>query len=425
VASAALHALASQRMPGGVSSPVRAFRHVGGTPVFFREASGASIVDEDGQSYLDFCMAFGPLILGHAHPSVVEAVQRAASRGLVYGACHRYEGALAERVLAAFPYADLVRFVVSGTEAVATAIRLARAATRRRYILRFTGCYHGHVDALMVKAAATDGDPAPAVADSDGVLAHTAADTLVVPLANLAALEAVFARFGHEIAGAIVEPLPANTGLLAQHRSWLQRLRALTGERGALLIFDEVISGFRLGFGGYAQQVGVEPDLTTLGKIIGGGLPVGAVAGRAAVMRMLAPLGGVYQAGTMAGNPVALAAGLATLDELSRGDAYAYLQDLGALLDRKLAAHPLRRQAQLIRVGSIVWPYFAPTGVPPTESAAIEPPAIAAYNRGYHRWLARGVYLPPAALEVCFLSTAHKPAHLDTLLDALAETEAA
>ncbi len=410
-------------MPGGVSSPVRAFRHVGGVPVFVREAQGAEFIDEDNQRYVDFCMAFGPLILGHSHPAVVEAVQRAAPRGLAYGTCHRLENQLAERVLAAFPYAELVRFVVSGTEAVATAIRLARAATGRRYLLRFTGCYHGHVDALMVKAASESRQATPAIADSEGVLPTLAADTLVIPLADEAALEDAFRRYGTEIAAAIIEPLPANTGLLTQTPSYLQRLRELTRANGALLIFDEVISGFRFGFHGYAKVVGIEPDLTTLGKIIGGGLPVGAVAGKASILRQLAPLGGVYQAGTMAGNPVALAAGLATLDELARGTVYRYLANLGDELERKLAGHAAAQKVQLLRQGSIVWPYFSSRSAP-RSVADIEPQAIAAYNRGYHRWLARGVYLPPAAAEVCFLSAAHAPQHLDALLDALADTEA-
>jgi glutamate-1-semialdehyde 2,1-aminomutase len=411
-------------MPGGVSSPVRAFGHVGGTPVYVREAQGAHVIDEDGNRYVDFCMGFGPLILGHAHPVVVEAVQRAASRGLTFGTCHRYEGALAERVLAAFPYADSVRFVVSGTEAVATAVRLARAHTGRRYVLRFAGCYHGHVDALLVKPAPDAADRAgPAVADSAGVEPSVAANTIVVPLANIEALEAAFERYGAELAAAIIEPLPANAGLLVQSETYLRRLRALTHAHGTVLIFDEVISGFRFGFSGYAQMVGIEPDLTTLGKIVGGGLPAAAVTGRGAIMQLLAPLGPVYQAGTMAGNPVALAAGLATLDELARGEAYEQLQDLGAALETKLAQHALQRTATLVRVGSIVWPYFCTAPGVPRAVQDLDPVAVAAYNRRYHRWLAAGVYLPPAALEVCFLSTAHKATHLDALLDALASEE--
>ena len=257
---------------------MRAFRKVGGTPVFFREAKGAHAIDEDGNRYLDFCMAWGPLILGHAHPRVVEAVQRAAADGLAFGTAHRAEGELAERVLAAYPYAKLVRFVVSGTEAVATAVRIARASNGRRRILKFDGCYHGHVDSLMVKAGS--GVITQGLADSAGVPAQVAADTLVIPLGDIAALEQAFREQGKDIAAAIIEPLPANNGLLVQSREYLQKLRELTRTHGAVLIFDEVITGFRFGYHGYDQLLGIEPDLTTLGKIVGGGLPVAAVLGR-------------------------------------------------------------------------------------------------------------------------------------------------
>src|SRR5687767_6914178 len=355
-ASAELYSRAEALIPAGVSSPVRAFRKVGGTPVFFREAKGAYVTDEDGNRYLDFCMAWGPLILGHAHPRVVEAVQRAAADGLAFGTAHRHEGELAERVLAAYSYAKLVRFVVSGTEAVATAVRIARASNGRRRILKFDGCYHGHVDSLMVKAGS--GVVTQGLADSAGVPAQVAADTLVIPLGDLQALEQVFREHGRELAAAIIEPVPANNGLLQQSREYLLKLRELTRANGTVLIFDEVITGFRFGYHGYDKVVGIEPDLTTLGKIIGGGMPVAAVLGRRALLSQLAPLGPVYQAGTMAGNPVCLAAGVATLTELAEGGTYRHIEMLGQHLDAAYARHALSKQAQLPRIGPIVWPYF-------------------------------------------------------------------
>jgi glutamate-1-semialdehyde 2,1-aminomutase len=417
-ASEALYARAQQLMPAGVNSPVRAFRKVGGSPVYFSKGQGATVTDEDGNRYLDFCLAWGPLILGHAHPGVVEAVERTLRDGLAFGTTHRHEVQLAERVLEAFRPAQRVRFVVSGTEAVMTAVRLARAKTGRRKLLKFAGCYHGHVDALLAKAGS--GIATQGLADSAGVSPAAAADTVVIPLGNDAALEEAFRLHGSELAAAIVEPLPANNGLLEQTRAWLESLRARTEAAGALLIFDEVISGFRFGFHGYAKVVGVQPDLTTLGKIVGGGLPVGAVVGSAALLDQLAPLGPVYQAGTMAGNPVALAAGIATLDALVQEKGWSRLEALGAALDAKLAVHAAAKVVRLKRVGGIVWPYFDLAGAWPKEADEIPAEVAARYHRAYRRWLAAGVYLPPSAYEVCFLSTAHTPEHLDTLLDALA-----
>jgi glutamate-1-semialdehyde 2,1-aminomutase len=416
--SAELFSRAEALIPAGVSSPVRAFRKVGGTPVFFKSASGAHAVDEDGNRYLDFCMAWGPLILGHAHPRVIEAVERAVRDGLAFGTAHRGEGELAERVLAAYPYAQLVRFVVSGTEAVATAVRLARGSNGRRRILKFDGCYHGHNDSLMVKAGS--GVITQGLADSAGVPAQVAADTLVLPLGDVAALEQAFKEQGKDIAAAIIEPLPANNGLLRQSNQYLQKLRELTRANGTVLIFDEVITGFRFGFHGYDKLSGVEPDLTTLGKIVGGGLPVAAVLGKREIMAQLAPLGPVYQAGTMAGNPVALAAGIATLAELAEGKVYAHLEMLGKHLDAAVATHPVRALAQFPRVGSIVWPYFDVGGAVPSTASAIPSGPITAYHGRYRGWLARGVYLPPSAYEVCFVSAAHTTADLDRLLDVLA-----
>ena len=400
---------------------MRAFRKVGGTPVFFKQAQGAYATDEDGNRYLDFCMAWGPLILGHAHPRVVEAVQRAAADGLAFGTAHRGEGELAERVLTAYPYARQVRFVVSGTEAVATAVRIARASNGRRRILKFDGCYHGHVDSLMVKAGS--GVITQGLADSAGVPAQVAADTLVIPLGDIAALEQAFNEQGQEIAAAIIEPLPANNGLLLQSREFLQKLRELTQANGSVLIFDEVITGFRFGYHGYDKISGIEPDLTTLGKIVGGGLPVAAVLGKHELMKQLAPLGPVYQAGTMAGNPVCLAAGIATLTELAEGGPYRHIEMLGKHLDAAFAKHALRSEAQLPRVGPIVWPYFDVKAALPVAASAITASSITEYHARYRGWLARGVYLPPSAYEVCFLSAAHTTADIDKLLDVLASND--
>ena len=415
--SAKLFARAEGLIPAGVSSPVRAFRKVGGTPVFFKEARGAHVVDEDGNRYLDYCMAWGPLILGHAHPKVVEAVQRAAANGLAFGTAHRHEGELAERILAAYSYARLVRFVVSGTEAVATAVRIARASNGRRRILKFDGCYHGHVDSLMVKAGS--GVVTQGLADSAGVPAQVAADTTVIPLGDLDALEQAFRGHGKDLAAAIIEPVPANNGLLLQSREYLEKLRELTRAHGTVLIFDEVITGFRFGYHGYDKVVGIEPDLTTLGKIVGGGMPVAAVLGRHDLLSQLAPLGPVYQAGTMAGNPVCLAAGLATLTELAEGGAYEHIEMLGRHLDAAHARHALNKVAQLPRIGPIVWPYFDTAATLPVAASAISAKAVSEYHGRYRSWLARGVYLPPSAYEVCFLSAAHTTADVDTLLDVL------
>ena len=411
--SISLFARAQQLIPGGVSSPVRAFKHVGGTPVFLKRGEGAVVEDEDGNRYIDYCLAWGPLILGHAHPAVVEATIAAARDGLAFGTCHRREAELAELVLDAFTWAERARFVVSGTEAVLTAVRLARGHTGRRLLLKFSGCYHGHVDALMVKAGS--GVATLGLAESAGVTESVAHDTIVVPLADEAALREVFARYGAQIAAAILEPLPANNGLLEQQRSWLKLLRELTQQSGSLLIFDEVITGLRFGFHGYGKVVDVTPDLTTLGKIVGGGLPVGAVVVPAAILDRLAPLGPVYQAGTMAGNPVALAAGVATLQELKKGAVHEHLAKLGAQLSERAAA----RGITMARVGSVFWPILD-DGPVPHRAEDIRDSAVQAFKTRYRGWLDRGIYLPPSAYEVGFLSAAHRPEHIDSLVDALA-----
>ena len=413
-ASERLFERAQRVIPGGVSSPVRAFKSVGGTPRYMTRGEGGHVFDEDGREYVDFCTAWGPLILGHANPRVVEAVVKAARDGLAFGTVHRHEPRLAELVLSAFSWAQKVRFVVSGTEAVLTAIRLARAHTGRKRLLKFTGCYHGHGDSMLVKAGS--GVVTLGLAESEGVA--NAQDTLVAPLGDLDALEQVFREHGDTLAAALIEPLPANNGLLIQSPAFLARLRALTQQHGVTLIFDEVINGFRFGFHGYGQVVNVEPDLTTLGKIVGGGLPVGAVVGRSQILDRLAPLGKTYQAGTMAGNPVALAAGIATLEQLENGAPYRALETLGTALQAMVEQ---KRDAafRLVRVGSLFWPYYDLNGAIPTQAEQVSDAAIAGFKQRYGGWLERGLYLPPSAWEVGFLSSAHTTADLERLVAAL------
>jgi glutamate-1-semialdehyde 2,1-aminomutase len=414
---------ALRALPGGVSSPVRAFRAVGGTPRFVASASGATVVDEDGRSYLDFVGSWGPLILGHAHPEVVEAVRDAAGRGLTYGAPCRAELALAEKVIASYPGAEQTRFVSSGTEATMTAVRLARGVTGRDLLVKFAGCYHGHADSLLVAAGsglATFGTPSSA-----GVPEAVAGLTRVLPLDDEEAATDLFTRDGNRIAAVILEPVPANHGLLLQRREWLETLRRLTAAAGALLIFDEVISGFRLGPGGAATLFGVTPDLATFGKVIGGGMPVGAIAGRRELMRHLAPEGRVYQAGTLSGNPLAMAAGLATLQVLEREDGWSRLEQLGIDLERRLApvlaAAPF--PARLVRLGSIFWICLQDTA--PRSAEAVAPDAGERYRPLFHALLERGISLAPSAFEVGFLSTAHSEQDVERLAGALGATLAA
>ncbi|HXC17727.1 MAG TPA: glutamate-1-semialdehyde 2,1-aminomutase [Holophagaceae bacterium] len=401
--------------PGGVSSPVRAFRAVGGTPKFFRKAEGAWFEDEDGVRFLDLCMSWGPLILGHAHPDVLAAVQEAMREGLSFGAPSRRELALARRIKEMVPFIEKMRFVSSGTEAVMSAIRAARGFTGRSHILKFEGCYHGHADALLVKAGsglATFGEPTSA-----GVPDAVASLTQVVPLDDLEALDKVFLMYGDELACAIIEPIPANNGLLLQDLSFLKRLRELCTKHKALLIFDEVISGFRVSPGGAAEMYGIRPDLATYGKIIGGGMPVGLYGGRKDVMGVVSPDGPVYQAGTLSGNPVAMAAGLATLERLTPS-LYADLKHRGAQWAKVFERIP---GLHCPHAGSLLWPLFQP-GV--KRADRVESGAIAQFNKLHKLMLDNGVYLAPSGYEVGFLSAAHGDAELakfETAVDAVAK----
>jgi glutamate-1-semialdehyde 2,1-aminomutase len=413
-ASDDLHRRALRVTPGGVHSPVRGFGQVGGTPVYMREAQGAILVDVDGREYLDFCLAFGPLILGHADAGVVTAVREAAALGTAFGTAEPYSLQLAEFVTGRIPWVEQLRLVNSGTEAVMTALRIARAATGRDRILKFAGCYHGHADAVLVEAA--PGADGAGVAGSAGIPDAVVADTRVAALDDEAALAALFARVGDSLAAVIIEPLPANLGLLPQRREFLERLAGLCQAHGVLLVFDEVISGFRVAFGGMAELTGIRPDLVTYGKVIGGGLGVAAYGGRADLMAQVAPAGPVYPAGTLAANPLGTAAGLATLERLADGTAYLALEDSGRLLDDACGRLP---GWTLVRQGSVCWLHPDDAGPPRRSPGALTPAARARYATLFHRLLADGIYLPPSAAEVFFLATAHSDADIRRLAEAL------
>ncbi len=417
--SSALHAEASQHLVGGVNSPVRAFKSVHGDPIYVKDAQGAVITDADDNTLVDFVQSWGPLIHGHAHPSVLNAVTKTMARGTSYGAPHVGEIRLARKVKAIFPMMDLVRFVSSGTEAVMSAIRLARGCTGRDTVLKFEGCYPGHVDALMVNAGS--GLATFGIASSPGIPASTVATTVVASLDDEDMVDHIFAEHGEDLAAVVIEPMPANNGLLVQREAFLQHLRKRCDEHGSLLIFDEVITGFRFIEGGITGHVGVTPDLVALGKVIGGGLPVGAYGGPAHLMEHLAPLGPVYQAGTLSGNPLAMAAGCATLDLLD-DEAHAHLEGLGTLLEdlaKPMLArhgHPMR----LVRQASLFW--FSPgPDAPPRRSDLIPSTAGVLYADVHQGLLERGYMLAPSAYEVGFLSTAHETHHIEGFVAALDE----
>jgi glutamate-1-semialdehyde 2,1-aminomutase len=402
---------ALSHFPGGVSSPVRAFRAVGGTPKFFRKAWGARFEDEEGRRFVDLCMSWGPLILGHADPDVIAAASAAMAEGLSFGAPSRRELALARRIKELVPFVEKMRFVSSGTEAVMSALRAARGFTRRERILKFEGCYHGHSDGMLVKAGsglATFGEPSSA-----GVPKGFADLTTVISLDDREALERVFAEQGSELAAAIIEPIPANNGLLVQDLDFLRRLRELCTRHGAMLIFDEVISGFRVAPGGAAELFGITPDLVTYGKIIGGGMPVGLYGGRKDIMGVISPDGPVYQAGTLSGNPVAMAAGLATLERLTPG----LYRELDTKAARWSAAFETIPGLHAPRMGSLIWPLFQP-GV--KRADRVESGAIGRFNKLHGLMLEQGIYLPPSGFEVAFLSVAHGEAELEELRKAAA-----
>lgn len=411
-----LFAAAQKVIPGGVNSPVRAFRSVGGTPRFFTRGSGARMWDADGKEYIDYVGSWGPLILGHAHPAVIAAVQQAVARGLSFGAPTAAEVELAELLCKRVPGLEQVRLVSSGTEATMSAIRLARGFTGRSSIVKFEGCYHGHADALLVKAgsgALTFGNPSSA-----GVPAETAAHTLVLEYNNVAMLEATFAREGDKLACVIVEPVAGNMNLVMPDRAFLDALRTLCTRHGTLLILDEVMTGFRVGPKGAQGLFGITADLVTLGKIVGGGMPLGAFGGRRDVMASIAPLGPVYQAGTLSGNPVAVAAGLATLKAIDTPEFFGRLATATRKLTDGLAAAARASGAVFSAqaIGGMFGLYFRAT--PPLSYAEVMTCDVPAFNRFFHSMLEQGIYLAPSAFEAGFVSSAHNDADIEQTLAA-------
>jgi glutamate-1-semialdehyde 2,1-aminomutase len=418
--SHALYKEASELLPGGVNSPVRAFRGVGGDPVFIERAEGPYLYDVDGHRYLDYVQSWGPMILGHTYPPVVAAVIEASRRGFSFGAPTAAESELAHLVIDSVPSVEMIRFVNSGTEATMSALRLARAYTKRDKIIKFSGCYHGHADMLLVQAGsgvATMGLP-----DSPGVPASTTLNTLTAGYNDADAVAALFALYPEEIAAVIVEPIAANMGLVPPLPGFLERLQELTQKYHALLIFDEVMTGFRVALGGMQERVHMTPDLTCFGKIIGGGLPVGAYGGRREIMQLVAPSGPMYQAGTLSGNPLAMAAGIATLKELRKPGQYALLESKGQFLEAGItkALRDNRIEAQFKRIGAMFCLYFNSGPVTNYEDAKRSDTAF--FARYFWHMLERGIYLPPSQFESCFISLALDDAMLDETVHTLSET---
>jgi glutamate-1-semialdehyde 2,1-aminomutase len=411
-----LYERAQRVIPGGVNSPVRAFRAVGGTPIFFERASGPHLWDAAGRRYIDYVGSWGPMLLGHTHPTVVTAVEAAAARALSYGAPTAEETLLAERLCELVPSIERVRLVSSGTEATMTAIRLARGFSGRSIIVKFEGCYHGHADALLVKAgsgALTFGHPSSA-----GVPAETAAHTLVLAYNDVAAVRTAFERQGTQIAAVIVEPVAGNMNLVLPAPGFLEALREECARHGAVLIFDEVMTGFRIALGGAQARYGIRPDLTTLGKVIGGGLPLAAVGGKREIMEKLAPLGPVYQAGTLSGNPLAVAAGLATLQLVAQPRLLERVAATTRTLVEGLTAEARKAGVAFCAqsIGSMFGLYFRAT--PPASYAEVMQCDRERFNRFFHAMLEQGVYLAPSAYEAGFVSAAHGDAEIDATLAA-------
>lgn len=417
--SRAAFARAQQVIPGGVNSPARAFRAVGGQPVFIERGEGPYLYDIDGNRYLDYIGSWGPLILGHRHPRVIQALQRALEKGTSFGAPTEAESRLAELIIEAVPSVEMVRLVNSGTEATMSAIRLARAYTGRDVIVKFAGNYHGHADSLLVAAGSSAATLA--VPDSPGVTQGTARDTLVLEYNDTAALQQAFEAYGERIAGVIVEPIVGNMGCVLPEAVFLQTLRRLTERYGSLLIFDEVMTGFRVAYGGAQQSLGVLPDLTTLGKIIGGGLPVGAYGGRAEIMRHVLPSGKVFQAGTLSGNPLATAAGIATLETLRDEPPYERLEALSARLAAGLrnAAQAAGLPACVNRAGSMLTLFFHPGPVTNWQSASRS--NTKRFAKYFWALMERGIYMPCSQFEALFVSAAHSEQDIERTIEAAHE----
>jgi glutamate-1-semialdehyde 2,1-aminomutase len=417
--SAAQFDIAKTYFPGGVHSPVRAFKSVDGPPIFFQQGVGSHLFDVDHQKYIDFCCSWGPLILGHVHPSVLAHVQETVAKGMSFGTPTPHDNLIGKLVLDHHKYIEMIRFVSSGTEAVMSAIRLARGVTGRSKVIKFEGCYHGHVDSLMVKAGS--GLVTFGISTSAGIPEAYAKETIVVPLAEPELLLQAFKEHGGDVAAVIIEPVPANNGLLLQDRSFLTFLREVCTQNGTLLIFDEVISGFRVGFQGAAGYYDIQPDIITFGKIIGGGMPVGAYGASKAIMEHVAPVGPVYQAGTLSANPVAMAAGYATLLELLKPGFY---EDLAAKTQRftgKLQAHCDAKgyEVSFPSIGSIFWPTFTKSRIQRSEE--IDGSKMSIFKSMHLECLKRGVYFGPSGYEVGFVSAAHTEADLDLAAEKIME----
>ncbi len=415
--SQALFEAAQQRLVGGVNSPVRAFKAVGGHPLFMKKAKGSKLTDVDGNRFIDYVLSWGPMILGHAHPKVIDAVQKTAALGTSFGAPSALEIQLAELVQHFFPLMERIRFVNSGTEATMSAIRLARGKTKRNKIIKFEGCYHGHGDSLLVKAGS--GATTLGVPDSAGVPPDLARDTITLPFNDLAAVRKILETEGNQIACIILEPVPGNMGTVIPKDGFLPGLRELTRPFGVLLIFDEVMSGFRAAPGGAQERYGVRPDLTCLGKIIGGGLPVGAFGGSLNIMNELAPVGPVYQAGTLSGNPIAMAAGIATLQLLQAPRVYEKLEARSKALEEgiRAAAKRAKTAIQLNRVGSQMTLFFNANPVHNYQDALKSD--TTRFGRFHQSLIENGIYLPPSQFEAFFLSTAHSPDDIEKTVDAV------
>ncbi len=415
--SAEIMARSNACFPGGVNSPVRSFRSVGGSPIVFSHGKGKQLYDVDGNCYIDFCSSWGPHILGYSHPNIVAAIQEQAQKAISFGAPSELEVKLAEKIKQFIPQMEMLRFVNSGTEATMSAVRAARAATGRNKFVKFEGCYHGHADHFLVKAGsglATLGNPSSA-----GVPAGTTQDTLTAIYNSEESILATFAEYGKDIAAVIIEPVAANMGLVPPKPEYLKFLRKLTKEHGTVLIFDEVMTGFRLAKGGCAELFGVEPDLWTFGKIIGGGLPAAAYGGKKEIMSHIAPLGKAYQAGTLSGNPLAMAAGLAMLNEIERVDVYTLLEEKGKLLDKivhnKLSTFIEANKLCYLRLGSFFCFFFG-TNKPPQNFEEVAKTEMNLFNKVYHAWLEAGIYLGPSGYEVGFLSACIEEEDLEKMV---------
>jgi glutamate-1-semialdehyde 2,1-aminomutase len=420
--SAELMARSRKIFPGGVNSPVRSFRGVGGEPIVFSHGSGKYLTDVDGNVFVDFCGSWGPLILGYSHPTVIEAVQKQATRALTFGAPSEEEVVLAEKIRSWIPHMEMMRFVSSGTEATMSAIRVARAATGRSKFVKFEGCYHGHADCLLVKAGS--GLATLVQASSAGVPEGCVQDTITGVYNSVEGIEGIFAQWGHDIAAVIVEPMAANMGLVLPDNNFLAHLRRLCDKYGSVLIFDEVMTGFRIARGGAAEAFGVQPDMWTFGKIVGGGLPAAAYGGKQSIMQHVAPLGRAYQAGTLSGNPLAMAAGLATLQEMERQNAFEKLESAGkqldALVSAKLSSAMNAGKVAYVRKSSFFCFFFGTRSLP-KNFAEVSACDMTLFNKIYHCWLNAGLYMGPSGYEVGFLSTEHSPADLEKLVDVVAQ----